>query len=279
MNNIIHKTHQGLKSWREKSGPLGFRMCNDYLFRMLLQQDQSTLKAIIASFMHVDVSEVKETRVLNPIMPGESVDDKEISLDISVIINSRKPVNIEMQTYRRDGWIERSIFYTCRGFDSLDHGDLYADDPGFWHISFCDFCIFKDHPSFYRSFVLTSNDEERIVYSDKLMISNVDLTNIELATEDDIRYGLADWARLFKAKSWEELKMLAEKNQTIEQAIVSAWQMTEDERIREQMRRREEGERMWNAITRRADEAEKRADEAERKVRELQEKLAMYENQ
>ena len=93
--------------------------------------------------------------------------------------------------------------------------------------------------------------------------------------------------------------MLAEENKTIEQAIISAWQMTEDERIREQMRRREEGERMWNALVNKAEMAERqaaeeksradeagkmaaeeksRADEAEKKIRELQEKLAAYEN-
>ena len=79
--------------------------------------------------------------------------------------------------------------------------------------------------------------------------------------------------------------MLAEENKTIEQAIISAWQMTEDERIREQMRRREEGERMWNALVNKAEMAERqaaeeksRADEAEKKICELQEKLAAYEN-
>lgn len=277
--------------WREKSGPLGFRMCNDYLFRMLLQQDRGTLKAIIASFMHIDICEIKEVTVLNPIMPGESVDDKEIWLDINVIINSKKPINIEMQTYRREGWIERSIFYACRGYDSLDRGDLYTDNLGFWQISFCDFCLFKEQPAFYRSFVLTSNDSAHVVYSDKLMISNIDLTNIDLASEEDVRYGLTNWARLFKAQTWEELHMLAEDNKTIEQAIISAWQMTEDERIREQMRRREEGEFLWNALVKKAEtaekhadeaqkragEAERRADEAEAKLRELQEKLAAYE--
>ena len=278
--------------WRLKTGPLGFRMCNDYLFRMLLQQDPDTLKAIIASLMHVDVSEVEEVRVLNPIVPGESIDDKEISLDINVIINARKPINIEMQTYRRRGWVERSLFYACRGYDNLDHGDLYADNPGFWQISFCDFCLFENYPSFCRSFVLMSNDPEHVVYSEKLIISNIDLTNTELATEEDIRYGLTDWARLFKAQSWEDLKMLAEDNKTIEQAIISAWQMTEDERIREQMRRREEGERMWNAIIKEAEvakqkaevaeqrlEAEKaRADEAEKTIRLLQAELASFKN-
>ena len=163
----------------------------------------SKADGIIASLTHVNVSEVEEVRVLNPVVPGESIDDKEISLDINVIINARKPINIEMQTYRRRGW-----------------------------------------------------------------------------------------TRLFKAQSWEDLKMLAEENKTIEQAIISAWQMTEDERIREQMRRREEGERMWNAIVKEAElskqeaklakqqlEAEKlRADEAEKTIRLLQAELASFKN-
>ncbi|MBR5367943.1 MAG: hypothetical protein IK138_01540, partial [Lachnospiraceae bacterium] len=128
---------------------------------------------------------------------------------------------------------------------------------------------------------------------------NVDLTNIELADEEDIRYGLVDWARLFKAESWEELKMLAENNQTIDKAISSVWQMTEDERIRDRMQRREDGERLWKMLVKdaetarqqtaaekaRADEANKRADQAEQTIEEqnklineLRDKLAAYEN-
>ena len=293
-------------AWKEKTGALGFKMCNDYLFRMLLQEDPDTLKAIIASFMHVSIDEIEQVTVINPIVPGESVDDKEIRLDINVIMNMKKPINIEMQAYNHTGWVERSVLYACRGFDSLTHGDKYADNMGFWQISFCDFCIFKEHPAFYRSFVLTSTDNEHIQYSDKLMLSNVDLTNIELADEEDIRYGLVDWARLFKAESWEELKMLAENNQTIDKAVSSVWQMTEDERIRDRMQRREDGERLWkfiekkaelaekraNEADRRANEADKRADQADKRadqaeqtieeqnklIRELRDKLAVYEN-
>lgn len=300
-------------AWKEKTGALGFKMCNDYLFRMLLQEDPDTLKAIIASFMHVSVDEIEQVTVINPIVPGESVDDKEIRLDINVIMNMKKPINIEMQAYNHTGWVERSVLYACRGFDSLTHGDKYADNMGFWQISFCDFCIFKEHPAFYRSFVLTSTDNEHIQYSDKLMLSNVDLTNIELADEEDIRYGLVDWARLFKAESWEELKMLAENNQTIDKAISSVWQMTEDERIRDRMQRREDGERLWKMLVKdaetarqqteearkqtaearqqtaearqqtaaekaRADRAEKTIEEQNNLIRELRDKLATYEN-
>ena len=46
------------------------------------------------------------------------------------------------------------------------------------------------------------------VYSDKFILSVVDLTKIELATEEDKQYQIDYWASLFKAKTWEELKMI-----------------------------------------------------------------------
>ncbi len=116
------------------------------------------------------------------------------------------------------------------------------------------------------------------MYNDSLQILNINLTKIELATEDDHKYGLVDWARLFKAKTWEELKMLAEKNQNINNAISSAWQMTEDERIRDQMRRREENEFLWNYIVNEAERAKEEIKEKDALIRELQEKLDVYES-
>ena len=38
--------------------------------------------------------------------------------------------------------------------------------------------------------------------SDKLSISVVDLTRIDLATEEDLRYEIDKWAKLFKATTW-----------------------------------------------------------------------------
>ena len=257
---------------------MDFKMTNDYLFRILLQEDIPTLRSIIASFMRVSESEIEEVLVTNPIIPGENVDDKEIHLDISVIINNRKPIDIEMQTRNITGWVDRSVLYACRGYDSLSRGGDYIDNPGFWQVAFCDFTIFKEHPAFFRTFALISNDKEHVVYNDSLQILNIDLTKIELATEDDRKYGLVDWARLFKAKTWEELKMLAEKNQNINNAISSAWQMTEDERIRDQMRRREENEFLWNYIVNEAERAKEEIKEKDALIRELQEKLDVYES-
>ena len=40
----------------------------------------------------------------------------------------------------------------------------------------------------------------------------IELKHIELATEADKQYGIDTWARLFKAKTWEEIKMITKDN-------------------------------------------------------------------
>lgn len=78
------------------------------------------------------------------------------------------------------------------------------------------------------------------IYSDKFCLSMLDLTQIQLATEEDKAYGLDKWAALFKATTWEEIKMLAADNSIYKTVADSIYTLTEDENIREQCRRREE---------------------------------------
>ena len=40
----------------------------------------------------------------------------------------------------------------------------------------------------------------------------VDLIKTDNATEEDIRYGIYNWAKLFKATTWEELKEMSEQS-------------------------------------------------------------------
>ena len=47
------------------------------------------------------------------------------------------------------------------------------------------------------------------------------------------------WAQLFKATTWEEIKMLAEKNETIRKSIVTLKELTVDEKAKMQMEARE----------------------------------------
>ena len=86
------------------------------------------------------------------------------------------------------------------------------------------------------------NIKNHVIYTDKLQFSVVELKNIELATQEDRLYGIDKWAALFKSKSWEELKSMAAINEYMKSAAETIYEVSSDENIREQCRRRAEFE-------------------------------------
>ena len=70
------------------------------------------------------------------------------------------------------------------------------------------------------------------------------LEHTDLATDEDRQFGLLMWARYFTAATWEELIALAEDYPVMEKPVSKAWQLSEEQRIRELMMLREEGIRV-----------------------------------
>ena len=262
--------------WKKLTGSLPVKMTNDYLFRALLQTDEKTLKAIVASVLHISIQDVTEIVVTNPIELGETVDSKELHLDVSVILNDKDKINIEMQASHYEGWSDRTLIYLCRSFDSLNHGQDYSEVHRAIQVSFTDFTLFPDAPEFFSTYMLINKMKSTQIYSDKLSIINIDLTNVELAVEEDRKYGVDRWAKIFKADSWEDLKMLATEDKTTEQAVSSIWQLTEDRFIREVMLRREDNEREYRYLLEQAEKA-KKVDELEQTVSEQEKRIAELE--
>ena len=56
----------------------------------------------------------------------------------------------------------------------------------------------------------------------------------------DKKYGLDRWCRLFNSRRWEDMHILANESDVMSRAISGVWQLTEEERIREQALAREE---------------------------------------
>jgi hypothetical protein len=84
------------------------------------------------------------------------------------------------------------------------------------------------------------NDRTGQLYSGKFRLSVVDLTQIKLATTEDRARHRDLWAAFFKAKSWEDLKMLAQQDKNIEQAVSTVHKLSEDELVRERYWARED---------------------------------------
>ncbi len=226
--------------WKELTGDLPVRMTNDYLFRALLQSDNETLKELLTALLHKEPGEIVSANVMNPILLGESIDDKTFILDVKVDLDDKSIIDLEMQVIHEAYWTDRSLSYLCRSFDRLNQGDPYGAARPVLQIAFCDFTLFEDAPEFYSVYKIVNIRKPEIVYSEKFVFVNIDLTREDLATEEDRKYRIDVWAKLFKAETWEDLKMLAAKNEAIDRAVSGAWQLTEEEMIREKCRARDE---------------------------------------
>ena len=214
-----------------------------------MQQNEKVLKGLICALLHLEPEQIKKIEILNPINLAGDMTGKEFILDINILLNDDTQINLEMQNENEHNWTERSLSYLCRTFDQLYRGQKYDEALPVFHIGFLDFTLFPDYLEFYATYKML-NVKSHHIYSDKLILSVLDLNKTELATEEDRAYGIDYWARLFKAQTWEELKELIKDNEYLQEAADSIFKANADEIVRQQCRAREEAERRERTLER-----------------------------
>ena len=240
---------QIVNTYLNATGAISHNMTNDYMFRYILQKNEKVLKGLISSLLHLDPKTISKITIRNPINLAEDITGKDFVMDIEVMMNDNELINLEMQVNNKYNWSERSLSYLCRTFDQLYEGQDYLEALPVQHIGFLDFTLFPDYPEFYATYQML-NIKNHSLYSSKFSLSVVDLTQIDMATEEDKAYSIDYWARLFKAKTWEELKMLAKDNEYLEAAASSLYEANADKMVRERCRARREAERYERTLER-----------------------------
>lgn len=236
-------------SFMEAKGVIEYNMTNNYMFRYILQKNEKVLKGLICSLLHLKPEQIQKVEIKNPINLSGDVSGKEFILDINVMLNDNTLINLEMQVANEYNWPERSLSYLCRSYDQLYSGQNYIDVLPVIHIGFLDFTLHPKEPEFYATYKML-NVKNHLVYSDKFILSVVNLNQIELATKEDKAYNIDYWARIFKAKTWEELKMFAKDNEYLQEAAESLYVANADEIVRQQCRAREDAERLQRTLER-----------------------------
>lgn len=239
-------------------GKLLYKLTNDYMFRAVFQKNHNALKGLLSALLEIPKDNIVDITILNPIILGENIDEKTCVLDLHLHLNNNEYINIEMQVSDLGDWPERSITYLCRSFDQLQRGEPYSNIHTTIHIGIVDFNLSHLTPYFYSEFKLM-NVTNHEIYSDKFILRVLNLKALE---DDSIKKepnDLYDWARLFKATTWEEIKMLAEKNADIQETVVTLKELTNDEKIKLQCEARERYEHdMASAIAKGKQEGEHR---------------------
>lgn len=99
--------------------------------------------------------------------------------------------------------------------------------------------LFPDEPEFCATYMM-QNIKTHKIYSSKFVLKVVELNQTKLATEEDKMYNIDQWARLFKATTWEDLRMCASNDAAMESAVNMMYEYNAEEAVRDMCRAREE---------------------------------------
>lgn len=272
-------------TFQNATGKIDYTLMNDYMFRAVLQENEIVLKGLISSLLHLPSGAIQSTTILNPIELGKTFNDKTFVLDIKVLLNDETIINLEMQVAKQDFWTNRSLSYLCSIFQNLESGDDYSNVKPAYHIGILDFSPFPDYPEFYATNQMI-NVKKHYIYNGNFTLNVLDLNQIHLATEEDKAYKIDYWAKLFKAKTWEELRMLAQKDNAFKETCETVYKLNQNEEVRYLCEMREEGQRIlrtYESLLKMKDEklAETAAALAEKDamIATLQAQLAAYQKQ
>ena len=220
-----------------------YGMRNDYMFHAVLQKNEEVLRNLLATLLEIDEAEIESCHIENPIELGKEIEGKECILDVKLTLNNDKVINIELQVYKQTYWINRSLLYWARTYDNLKSGQDYSMLLPAYHIGILDFTLFENHPKFMAQYQIL-DVEDGYLYSDKLCIKVLDLTQLEKAKQKpETNKKLLKWASIFKAETLEELEQLASGEEVFENMVVTMKKLSEDEKIRMQCEAREDYER------------------------------------
>ena len=256
------------------TGKLKIPLTNDYMFKALMQENESVLKGLLCSLLSLKEDDIVSTEITNSIILGDDITDKTFMLDVCLRLNDSQIINLEMQVIDYHNWTERSLAYLGREFSKILKGDDYENATPVHQIGILNFTLFEEHPMFYSTYMMQELKNHHR-YSDKFAISVLDLTQIDKATVDDKARKLDQWARLFSAKTWEDLTMLTKENPIMADAVETLQNLTDDDAISAACYRRDLHMKYEAYVQRKlkeqADELKQKSDEINQQANEIAE--------
>lgn len=229
------------------SGKIPFGFTNDYMFRAVLQKNEKVLKGILSAVLRIPPEEITSCQITNPIILGEAINEKTCILDVRLLLNNEKQVNLEMQVGNIGNWPKRSLYYTCDMYVDLHSGEDYMNALPCIHIGFVNTSPFPDYHEFFSKYRLV-NEENGHVYTSDLQIIMIQLDQVEKVDTAMKNTDIYRWTKLFTATKWEEVFQMAKESDVMQEAVVTLKNLTDDEKIKLQCKARKRYEADQKAI-------------------------------
>jgi predicted transposase/invertase (TIGR01784 family) len=204
---------------------------SDIVFKMVFadQRNSDILRCFLAAALDIPEGQFEEVTVINPQLELEHPDDKLGILDVRVLTQSGKRIDIEIQVYEYPFLPERITFYTCKNLASqIASGESYEVIRKTITIVIFDFSLL-DAPSYQHQFKLY-DERNQVLFTDVMEIHTLELPKLPITGDEGNL--LLHWLRLFKAQRLEEYEMLATKDPSIKKTVDILKQLSADDKAR-----------------------------------------------
>ena len=219
-----------LREIAESDTRLNIRLTNDFAFKKAFR-NKKALAGLLSALLDIPLDKIKALEFPDTYLHGDYAEDREGILDVKVHLNNDTRINVEMQVNVYPFWEERSLFYLSKMFtENFKKGENYSALETCIHISILGFSL-TETDGLYSVIELRNRKNGRL-YSDKLSLRVVYLSQLEHASEVERQTDVYQWAKMISAKDWEVLKTMSEQNEAMREVYEEIEKINADSGLR-----------------------------------------------
>ena len=186
---------------------------------------------MLSALLEIDPREIRDLEFKDTTLTSEYPNEKQGILDVKLLMNGDRKINIEIQVLPYAYWEERSLFYLSKHFvEGFERGSSYKMLETTIHINILAFPLFEDG-SWYFIIELRDRKTHRL-YSDKMSLHVLQLNQLSRATPEEHESEVYAWAQMISSKDWEVLKRMAERNEYMKAAVDELEKINSEEEMR-----------------------------------------------
>lgn len=107
---------------------MSFTLTNDYAFKKVFgdPDNKDALTDLLSVILNIKKTRIENVHIENPFLQNEFYDSKKGILDLKLELVSGDKINIEMQNYWHNAYVERNLFYWAKRYiEDFDESDPY----------------------------------------------------------------------------------------------------------------------------------------------------------
>ena len=175
-SNGVSMSEKEVRALAESGERLNIQLTNDFAFKTTFQ-NKVALTGLLSALLELDPSEIRDLEFQDRTLSKEYEEEKEGILDVKLLMNGSRKINIEIQVLPYTYWEERSLFYLAKYFvEGFQKGSSYNLLDTTIHISILAFSLFEAE-NWYSVIELRDRKTHRL-YSDKMSLRVLQLNQI-----------------------------------------------------------------------------------------------------